>query len=78
MQKPELHHDEKPEKASGSLGDKEILQYVPEAHRAQRGEISSGATGKSWGRDIKSAQSGGMKTPNPSAQTRPAPQVKGE
>jgi hypothetical protein len=40
VQKPELHHHQEPEKASGPIGDFEILQYVPETHRAQGSEIN--------------------------------------
>jgi hypothetical protein len=35
VQKPELYDYEEQEKAHGPAGDAEILQYVPEAHRAQ-------------------------------------------
>jgi hypothetical protein len=41
VQKPQLHDDEKPEKAFGPDGSAEVLQYVPETYRAQRSEIVS-------------------------------------
>ncbi len=40
LQKPELHHHQEPEEASGPAGDAEVLQHVPEAYRAQRSEVS--------------------------------------
>jgi hypothetical protein len=40
LQEPELHDHEKPQEASGTHGNEEILQYVPEANSAQRSEIA--------------------------------------
>jgi hypothetical protein len=34
LQEPELYNHQEPEEAYGSVGNAEILQYVPEAHRS--------------------------------------------
>jgi hypothetical protein len=39
LQKPELHDHQEPEEAFRPAGDEEVLQVVPEAHRAQGSEI---------------------------------------
>jgi hypothetical protein len=44
LQKPQLHNDQKQEEAFGTLGNEEVLQYVPEADGAQGSEVrKSGA-----------------------------------
>jgi hypothetical protein len=39
LQKSKLLDHEEPEKTSGPAGDPEILQHLPETHRAQRSEM---------------------------------------
>jgi hypothetical protein len=41
LQKSKLLDHEEPEKASGPAGDPEVLQHLPETHRAQRSEMKS-------------------------------------
>jgi hypothetical protein len=41
LQKPQLHHDEKQEKAFGAFRDEKVLQYVPQADGAQGSEVGS-------------------------------------
>jgi hypothetical protein len=40
VQEPELHHNKEQEEALRPVGDKEVLQYVPQAHGAQGSEVS--------------------------------------
>jgi hypothetical protein len=40
VQEQELHHDKEQKEALRPAGDKEILQYVPQAHGAQGSEVS--------------------------------------
>jgi hypothetical protein len=42
MQKPELHDNQEPEEAFRPVRIAEILQGVPAAHAAPRGEVSEG------------------------------------
>jgi hypothetical protein len=39
LQKPQLHNDEEQEKAYRADGNKEVLQYVPQANGAQGSEV---------------------------------------
>jgi hypothetical protein len=44
LQEPELHDHEEPQETSGTHGDEEILQYVPETNAAQGSEVSIAVT----------------------------------
>jgi hypothetical protein len=37
LQKPQLHDDEEQEEALRARGNEKVLQFVPQAHAAQRG-----------------------------------------
>jgi hypothetical protein len=47
LQKPQLHNQQEQEKAHRTSGNKEVLQYVPQANGTQRSEVSliAGVTG---------------------------------
>jgi hypothetical protein len=40
LQKQKLYDHQKPEEASGPAGDKQVLQYVPQAYGAQGSEVN--------------------------------------
>jgi hypothetical protein len=40
MQTAQLHNDAQQEETAGKASDKEILQVLSKAHRAQRGEVA--------------------------------------
>jgi hypothetical protein len=44
LQEPQLHDDKKQEEALRPFGDKEVLQFVPQAHGAQGSEVTVGRT----------------------------------
>jgi hypothetical protein len=39
MQEPQLHNDEEQKEALGTAGDQEVLQHLPQADGAQRGQV---------------------------------------
>jgi hypothetical protein len=45
VQEPQLHDDEEQKETLGSAGDQEVLQYVPETHRAQGSQVGLGVPG---------------------------------
>jgi hypothetical protein len=48
LQEPQLHNDEEQEEAYRADGNKEILQYVPQANGAQGSEVVFVFAGLGW------------------------------
>jgi hypothetical protein len=40
LQESQLHHHQKQKEAFGPFGDQEVLPFVPQAHTAQRSEMT--------------------------------------
>jgi hypothetical protein len=57
MQEPQLHNDKKQEEAQRASGNKEILQYVPQANGAQGSEIAFVLEGFQLRPDLNSGES---------------------